>query len=125
MHEMGITASILETAVEAAEAQGGTSINTVRITVGDLTEIVEEALQFAWVSMREETMAAGADLVVTKLPALYRCTECDNEFVPGRFDFLCPKCESYLCEVLQGRELRIDSIEIEKPDDEAPTADLG
>ena len=113
MHEMGITAGILETAVREAEKQNATRINEVRVSIGQLTEIVEDALQFAFEALRTDTMAADAVLVVTKVPARSRCMQCGNEFGHDQYDLTCPKCESFMCEALQGRELRIDSIDID------------
>ena len=68
MHEMGITSGILASVVEAAEAEGATRINEVDISIGDLTEIVEDALQFAWEALTPGTMAEGSTLVVTHVP---------------------------------------------------------
>lgn len=111
MHEMGITQSILSTAIEAAEEEGAKRITEVRISIGELTEIMEFALDFAWESLTPGTMAEGAKLVVNHVSAKSVCKDCGEEFTHGRFDLLCPKCGSLMCEQLQGRELRIDSIE--------------
>lgn len=111
MHEMGITEGILAAATEAAEAEGATRINEIRITIGELTEIVETALQFAFEALSPGTMAEGGKLVVTQLGARSRCQSCGTEFDHGRFDALCPGCDNPFCENIQGRELRIDSID--------------
>lgn len=111
MHEMGITEGILAAAIEAAEQEGGTRINEVRITIGEMTEIVEDALQFAFEALRPGTMAENATLVVTHLGARSRCAVCGAEFDHGRFDSQCPGCGNPFCEPIQGRELRIDSID--------------
>lgn len=113
MHEMGITASILGTAVEAAEEQGAKRINSIHVTIGELTDIVPDALQFAFEALRQGTIAEEATLVVERLGAKSRCGQCGKEFEHGKFDLTCPECDSFLCEVLQGRELRIDSIDID------------
>lgn len=122
---MGIVASILETAVEAAENAGGTKITEIRISVGDLTEIVDFALQFSFEAMTPGTMAEDAVLLVTHVPARSKCGQCGHEYEHGRFEVICPECGSLLAELQQGRELQIDNIEIETPDDqdEASTGD--
>jgi hydrogenase nickel incorporation protein HypA/HybF len=48
MHEMGITQSILAASFDAAENAGATRITEIRISVGELTETVDFALQFAF-----------------------------------------------------------------------------
>lgn len=116
MHEMGIVASILDASVEAASKQGAARITEIKISVGELTEIQEFALDFAFTSMTPGTMAEGATLTVNHIGASSRCVSCDIEFEHGRFEIVCPTCGGFLCELLTGRELTIDSIEI----DDAP-----
>lgn len=110
---MGITAGILSACVEAAEKEGATRINEIRISVGDMTEVVEDALQFAFEALREGTMAEGATLVVNHVSPKSRCGQCGNEFAHDKWDLTCPQCQSFFCEVIEGRELRIDSIDID------------
>lgn len=113
MHEMGITAGILASVTEAAEAEGATRINEVDISIGDLTEIVEDALQFAWEALTPGTMAEGSTLVVTHVPAKSRCMQCQAEFEHDKYDLTCPKCDAFMIENLTGRELQIDSMDID------------
>ncbi len=113
MHEMGITAGILAAATEAAEAEEASRINEVDISVGDLTEIVEDALQFAWEALTPGTIAEGSTLVVKHVPAKSRCLQCGTEFEHDKFDLTCPKCEAFMIENLTGRELQIDSIDVD------------
>jgi len=108
---MGITKGILDASVAAAEEAGATRISEIRISVGELTEIVDDALQFAFEALSPGTMAEDAVLTVTFLPAQSHCLECDTHFEHGRFDMVCPECGSFMLELETGRELRIDSIE--------------
>ena len=117
MHEMGITQGILATAFDVAEEAGATKITVISVSVGELTEIVEFALQFAFESLTPGTMAEGATLAVTHLPAKSKCNECGHEYEHDRFTMVCPNCDSMLVTLLQGRELQIDSIETDLPDD--------
>jgi hydrogenase nickel incorporation protein HypA/HybF len=114
MHEMGIAEGILSSAIQGAENAGGTRINEVNVTVGVLTEVMEDALQFAWEVLRADTMAADATLGVTMLDARSRCADCAHEWVHGRYSGAkCPSCGGYLIGLLSGRELKIDSIDID------------
>ncbi len=120
MHEMGITQGILEAAVEAAERAGADSITEIRISVGELTEVVEFALQFAFEALTPGTIAEGATLVVTHVAPRSRCNDCGAEYDHDRFTMLCPECDSLNVTLLQGRELQIDSIETsEEPTEES------
>lgn len=113
MHEMSICDGILKSAVEAAEAEGATRINRVDVTFGELTQIVEDALQFAFEVLRKDTIAADAVLGVTILKARSACMDCKAEFAHDQYAVKCPECGSYLCTLVQGRELRIDSIDVD------------
>ena len=114
MHEMGIAEGILGSAIDAAREVDATRINEVNVTVGVLTEVMEDALHFAWEAARTGTMAEGATLKVTMLEARTRCNECGVEFSHDRFTGTqCPECGGYFVELLAGRELKIDSIDID------------
>lgn len=113
MHEMGITAGILASIEEAAREQGATRINEVRIKIGDLTDIEEFALQFAWEALTPGTMAEGAELKVEHVPGRAKCTMCGEEYGHDKYDPTCPKCGNFIVETLSGRELLIDTIDID------------
>jgi hydrogenase nickel incorporation protein HypA/HybF len=119
MHEMGIVSGILESATDAAAKAGAERITEIKVTVGELTEIVDFALQFAFEALAPGTLAEGAVLSINRVGARSKCAECGTEFDHGRFEIICPNCNALFCELLQGRELTIDSIEIDAPDDEA------
>jgi hydrogenase nickel incorporation protein HypA/HybF len=44
------------------------------------------------------------------------CLECGEEFEHDLYSRFCPKCDSFATELLAGRELQIDSIEVDVPD---------
>lgn len=114
MHEMGIAEGILSSAIRGAEDAGAARINEVDVTVGVLTEVMEDALQFAWEAIRSGTMAEQASLNVTMLDARTRCADCGHEWVHDRYSGAqCPTCSGYLVTLLAGRELKIDSIDID------------
>ena len=122
MHEMGITQGILAASFEAAEEAGATRITEIRVSVGELTEVMDFALQFAFESLTPGTMAEGAVLLVNHVPARSKCLECGTEFEHDRFEMICPNCGSFALESLSGRELQIDSIETDEPTPAEKTA---
>lgn len=121
MHEMGITQGILAASFEAAEGAGAERITQIHISIGELTEIVDHALQFAFEALTPGTIAEGATLTVTLVGAHSRCNDCGVEYDHDRFQMLCPECGSFDVALLRGRELQIDSIETE---DAEPAAAL-
>lgn len=117
MHEMGITQGILAASFDAAKAAGAERITEVRVSIGELTEIQEFALQFAFEALTPGTMAEGATLTVTHIPATSRCNQCGAEYQHDRFQMVCPECQAFDVTPLTGREMQIDSIET--PDEES------
>lgn len=114
MHEMGITQGILSTAFEAAENAGADRITRIDISIGELTEIVEFALQFAFDALTPGTMAEGAILVVNHVGARSHCNTCGADYDHDRFSMLCAECGSFDVSLLHGRELQIDSFDTEE-----------
>jgi hydrogenase nickel incorporation protein HypA/HybF len=117
VHEMGITQEILLAVARAADDAGALRVTAVRLTVGELTEVVPDALEFAWEALTPGTVAEGASLEISRTPGRSRCTQCGIEFEHDRFDRLCTGCGAFLVEVLSGSELLIDAVEVDLPDD--------
>jgi len=115
---MGIVSGILEASTAAARREGALSIREIHVRVGDLTEIVDEAMRFAFEALTPGTLAEGAQLVIERVAAVSRCAECSAEFSHGRFDIVCPQCEGFICEMLHGRELEVSHIEVALPGEE-------
>ncbi len=120
MHEMGITQGILAASFDAAADAGCTRITQISVSVGEMTEIVDFALQFAFEALTPGTMAEGATLVINQVPARSRCRECGLEYDHDRFQMVCPECGALNVELMQGREMLIDGIEC---DDAEPGSD--
>jgi hydrogenase nickel incorporation protein HypA/HybF len=119
---MGIMQGVLAASFDAARDAGAEKITEIRLSIGELTEIQEFALEFAFEAMTPGTMAEGATLSVTHIPATSKCNECGIEYGHDRFQMLCPDCGSFAVTPLTGRELLIDSIETEdlEPGDATP-----
>ncbi len=121
MHELSIVASIVEAVTDSASAYPGTHVKEVRLRVGALASVVEVSLQFCWELVTEGSPLAGAALVIHKLPVIVHCDACgvDTE-IEGVQSFRCPRCGEQAADLRQGRELEIESIEIEEPETAAP-----
>ena len=117
MHEMSIVSGVLDAVGQSARAAGATRVLKISLRVGVMTEVVDEALEFAFEALSEGTICDGAELSVTKIEPKSMCLECFEEFAHDRFHRCCPHCGSYETQLLEGRELEIESIEVDWPDD--------
>lgn len=121
MHELGIMTGVLDAVESAARDAGALRVTKVSLSVGEMTEAIEDALVFAFQAlqeMQEYSMATEAELEIKMVHPRSRCFECGAEYEHDRFHMLCPECGGFATELIAGRELQIDSIEVDLPDDE-------
>ncbi len=114
MHELRITESLLEITLKHAEAAGAKKVKQLNLVIGQMSSVVDESVQFYWDFVAKDTIAANAVLHFERIPAKFRCHDCQAEFgLNGQPDFLCPQCRSVRVQVIGGEEFRLDSIEVE------------
>lgn len=117
MHELGIMTSVMDSVREVADQNGAEKLLSVTLRIGEMTEAIEDALQFAFeVLTEEDPFSKGATLEVHMVRPRSICLECGCEFDHDRFHMLCPQCDSFATELLRGREMEIESIEVDIPD---------
>lgn len=117
MHEMGIMEGVLDSALKSAQQAHALRIRKITLSIGDMTECIDDALQFSFEILSENTLAQGATLVLNKVSPRSVCLDCQKEFDHDRFHRQCPYCQSYSTDLIAGRELSIDSIEVDLPED--------
>ena len=103
MHELGIMTGVMESVEEAARNAGATKVLEIDLSVGVMTEAVEDALRFAF--------------KINMIQPVSVCLECGNEFEHDRYHVTCPQCESGFTQLIAGKEMQIDSIEVDIPDE--------
>lgn len=118
MHELGIMTGVMEAVDQSARQAGALKVLKVTLSIGEMTEAIEDSLRFAFEVLTEGTMSEGAELVINMVKPKSRCLDCGNEYEHDRFHMACPACGSYATELLAGRDLQIDSIEVDLPDEE-------
>ena len=118
MHELSLCESVLRTVLaELARQAAGARLLKVRVAVGGLRQVVPESLTFAYEALSAGTRAEGSTLEIVEVPITARCRKCAWE---GRIEarlFYCGACRAADVEVLTGKELYLESLEI---DDDGP-----
>lgn len=112
MHEQSIVSYLLTEAVSNAKKENASKIVGIKLTVGELTGIEKDAVIFYFGFLAKNTMAEGASLEFEYTKAQLRCRDCDIIFPKERSDFICPKCNKKVIEIIGGRELFIESMEV-------------
>lgn len=111
MHEISIVESLIDIVKSVAEENKLKKIEKLHLCIGDMRQIVPEALLFAFEIVGKGTVAEGATVEITHIPASGRCESCNSAFAVEEFCFICPVCSSGNVSVVQGKELYIDSLE--------------
>jgi hydrogenase nickel incorporation protein HypA/HybF len=110
MHELPITEGILKIAADAA---GGRQITAIHLIVGELSSIVDDSVQFYFDMLSKGTLAEGAVLDFQRRPATIMCGDCGRASeVRAPLPSVCPYCGGTKLQVTGGRELRVESIEV-------------
>ena len=118
MHELGIMTGVMDAVETSAKQAGADRVLKISLSVGEMTEAIEDALRFAFEVLVEGTMCEGSELEITMVHPKSRCLDCGAEYEHDRFHMLCSECGSFATELIAGRELQIDSIEVDIPDGE-------
>jgi len=113
MHEMGIALQIIEIATASIPPElKGARVARVNLKVGKLAAVVPASLRFCFEVAGKGTPLDGAELAIEEKAVLARCRDCRGEWTITEPAFVCPTCEGGSLDILSGRELDIESIEI-------------
>ena len=112
MHEMALTESIVEIAVEAAKEQGAQRVTRVFVDVGALSCVEAEALEFCFAAAAAGTVAEGASLEIKRIAGEGWCAECDRPVALAERFGVCPECGGSSVRMTAGDELRVRELEV-------------
>ncbi|MDR0350279.1 MAG: hydrogenase maturation nickel metallochaperone HypA [Coriobacteriales bacterium] len=115
MHEFGLMQSVLEQVQETAREAGAERVYEIKLVIGEMREVLPEAMDFAFEALSPGTLCEGAHLRIRAVGPSSRCLSCGQSFEHDRFHWACPACDSLATEPLTGKELYIDSIEVDVP----------
>jgi hydrogenase nickel incorporation protein HypA/HybF len=113
MHELGIAMQIVEIATSSIpDEMKNVQVESVNLKVGKLTAVVPENLRFCFDIVAKDTLLSDAKLYIEEIPVVARCKDCNNEWTIKEPVFICKKCKSGSIEIISGRELNVESIEL-------------
>lgn len=113
MHELSIAQYLIESASDAAAAEGAQRVTRLVTRIGALSGVVKEALRFSFDLAAEGTACEGAVLEIEDVPATVECPHCDRQqTLADCWAFVCPVCGTATPKLLTGRDLDLISVEI-------------
>jgi hydrogenase nickel incorporation protein HypA/HybF len=113
MHELGITENIINIALAKADEAQANKVIKINLVVGELSGFVPDCIQFYFDSLSKDTITQGAMLRFESVPAQLHCRDCSAVFQPQDSLWACPNCSGRSVEISKGRELYIESMEVE------------
>lgn len=116
MHEMALMSTAMDIVLAQAEQAGAGRVTKVFMTIGEGRDVIEGLLCDVFGYLARDTVAAGAELIVRRMPYLVRCNACGRVYridVHDRSTFPCPACGAeHACTPLSGMEFRVESLEV-------------
>ena len=113
MHELAIAQGVLDIVLCTASENNADRVLGVKVTVGELTGTVPEALEMGFVALAKGTIAEDALITIQLVLLTGRCRDCGSTGSIDKYNFTCGSCGSHAIEIITGRELLVESVEVE------------
>jgi len=112
MHELSIALGIVRIAKKETIKANAEKVDLIELEIGTLAGIEFDSLDFVWQAAVKDTVLEHAEKRTIIIKAKAQCFDCDTIFDIENIYDPCPVCNSYLKGILQGKELRVKSIEV-------------
>ncbi|CAI9085269.1 hydrogenase maturation nickel metallochaperone HypA [Candidatus Methylacidiphilum fumarolicum] len=113
MHELSLCESLVSLLEEKALELGFHKVKKIVLKTGPLALIEPEAMKFSFSIASKGTIAEGAELHIEEILVKAYCLSCQKEGFVGKIGESCPNCEGVMILSEEGKELTVDSIEVE------------
>lgn len=111
MHELSIVESIIEIIISEMPRHNLTKIESISLRIGEMRQVVPDALHFGFECLSKDTPLEGAKLNIENIPIKGCCNQCNHEFILENWLESCPNCHSNEIEIISGKELEIAEFE--------------
>jgi hydrogenase nickel incorporation protein HypA/HybF len=114
MHELSIAMKVIDEVAKHVAAAGGGRVLAITLRIGRLSCVQEGALRLSFELASAGTELSGARLEIIDVPVRIWCPACGAEQeLPGVQSLACPECGRLSGDIRAGRELDLESIELE------------
>jgi hydrogenase nickel incorporation protein HypA/HybF len=113
LHELSIAEEIRDEVLAQAKKHGAKKVTKIKLIIGEATSIVADALIFAFESAGSGTIMQKAKILIKSEKVMARCKGCSKKFAVKELNYICPKCKGTSIEITSGKEMIIQSIEME------------
>ena len=114
MHERSIATAVIDEVAKHVDAARGGRVLSITLRIGRLSCVQEGALRLSFELASADTELSGARLEIIDVPVRIWCPACGAEReLPGVQSLACPECGRLSGDIRAGRELDLESIEME------------
>jgi hydrogenase nickel incorporation protein HypA/HybF len=116
MHELYVTKSIHQIVMKHALRGGINRVVSVNLEIGALSDLQSEWVQRYFDRLSRGTLAEGAKLKITRVPAVFRCNQCSQPFEIYSLledELSCQHCQSREVSLVSGREYHVKNMEVQ------------
>ena len=112
MHEIGIVRSMCKTVLDYAHENKVEHISEIVCEIGELSLVIPEYVEELYPSVVSGTELENTKLIITVVPGLAECDDCDEVFNVIEHNGYCPNCGSFEKTVLSGQDFNIKEIHV-------------
>ncbi len=114
MHELSIVEALIDQVGEELSRAGQRGrVLRLELHIGRLSGVHPEAVRFAFGLLRSGTVVENAELAIEESKAVCQCHACNARSEIDDLVFECPRCDSPEITIEGGRDMVLQSIEIE------------
>ena len=113
MHEMSIAQSVLDIAFGEMEKRAASRVQKIKLSIGEFSGVVKDALEFAFEVLTPQTPASGAVIEIDLVPLAAECPRCGPIACRlNDLNLLCPTCDATVL-IRSGREMRVEYLDLD------------
>ncbi|SNZ06948.1 Hydrogenase-3 nickel incorporation protein HypA [Persephonella hydrogeniphila] len=113
MHEFSVVQSLIGLIEENARQNNARSVSKVVVKIGKMSGIEPHLLKIAFDTFKEKTICENAELEMIIQDVVAKCEDCGKEFVIENYRFVCPECEGFNLQVIDGEDMYLMSLEMD------------
>lgn len=124
MHEVSVVATLVDAIIKELQKYKVTKVNSVTVKIGDLTNLGEEQMSFAYEIVTRGTILEGSEFIVEHEPIELKCKSCgftgpakvltDPDFDSHSIPVLaCPECGGAV-DIIKGQSCIVKCMDIEE-----------
>ena len=115
MHEVSLVQALIDQVQREVEASGHRGrVVRIDLIVGRMSGAHPESLRFAYDLLAPGTLVEGASLSIEEVKPVCACRACGVQTVIDELLTACPRCASRDIHIQGGRDLLLQSIELDE-----------